>query len=236
MNDQIPLLRLIDVVKRYEAVEETEVPLVLDGVSLDIEAGDGVAITGPSGSGKSTLLNIIGTLDRPTAGRVLLNGQDLADLDERALARLRNTQIGFVFQDHHLLPQCSVLENVLIPTLAGLSTESGEEVRARARRLIDRVGLGDRLFHRPGQLSGGERQRVTLVRALINQPALLLADEPTGSLDRDNAENLMDLLAALNREENVTLIAVTHAQELAARMGRLFELRNAQLIESAHQA
>ncbi len=224
-----PLLQLIDVSKRYEAVAGAKGALVLSGISLEVAAGESLAIIGPSGSGKSTLLNIIGTLDRPTSGQVLLGGEDLATLDDRALAKLRNTRIGFVFQLHHLLPQLTVLENVLVPTLADPSRVMNSEIKGRAVRLIERVGLRERMAHRPGQLSGGERQRITLVRALINQPKLLLADEPTGALDREHAESLMDLLVALNREEGITMIVVTHARDLAARLGRVFELNNAEL-------
>ena len=184
---------------------------------------------GPSGSGKSTLLNIIGTLDDPTRGRVFLREQDLAQLDELQLAAVRNRQIGFIFQAHHLLPQCTVLENVLVPTLASPESAQRKSAPERARRLLDRVGLGGRIDHRPGQLSGGERQRVAVVRALINQPELLLADEPTGALDRAAAEELARLLIELNREERVTLILVTHAPDLAARMKRVFELQDGRL-------
>src|SRR4030095_5109924 len=180
----------------------------------------------PSGSGKSTLLQIIGTLDRPSSGEVVLDGKNLATLNDLQLAAVRNRQIGFDFQSHYLLQQCSVIENVLVPTLANPrgqaegSSVSPETPEARATRLLKRVGLGERLHHRPGQLSGGERQRVAVVRALINQPPLLLADEPTGALDHASATALGQLLVELNREEGVTLIVVTHALELAKRMGR----------------
>ena len=183
-----------------------------------------------SGSGKSTLLNIIGTLDRPSSGEVLLDGQDLRRLNDVELASVRNRQIGFVFQAHHLLPQCNVLENVLLPTLATRDPAVRSGASERAKRLLERVGLDGRIAHRPGQLSGGERQRVAVVRALINQPKLLLADEPTGALDRASAGNLSDLLVALNREEGVTLIVVTHALDLAKRMGRVLELRDGRLV------
>ncbi len=202
---------------------------VLDGISLTIEQGESAAIAGPSGSGKSTLLNIIGTLDGPTRGRVFLRDQDLAQLNELQLAGVRNRQIGFIFQAHHLLPQCTVLENVLVPTLASDESAQRKSAPERARRLLDRVGLGGRIDHRPGQLSGGERQRVAVVRALINQPELLLADEPTGALDRAAAEELAGLLIELNREERVTLILVTHAPDLAARMKRVFQLQDGRL-------
>lgn len=194
---------------------------VLRGVNLALTEGESVAVVGPSGCGKSTLLHIMGTLDRPASGAVRLDGQDYAGLDERALAALRNRKIGFVFQDHHLLPQCTVLENVLVPMLVAGVTPEGRE---RARRLLDRVGLSGRLDHRPAQLSGGECQRVAVVRALVNRPRLLLADEPTGSLDRASAENLSALLAELNRDEGVALVCATHSERLASRMGRVLAL------------
>ena len=189
---------------------------VLRGVSLDLERGQNLAIVGPSGSGKSTLLSIIGTLEPPTSGRVLLDGQDPSRLDEPALAAFRNRRIGFVFQDHYLLPQCSVLENVLVPTVAGGATRP--EAIDRARLLLDRVGLAERLEHRPAELSGGERQRAALARALINRPELLLADEPTGNLDRTTADRVGRLLLELQQQEQMMLIVVTHSQRLAAMM------------------
>lgn len=237
------LLQLTNVSKRYAAPGGGSLT-VLDDVSLDVAAGQSLAIIGPSGSGKSTLLQIIGTLDRPTSGRVDLAGRDLIALDEVNLAAVRNREIGFVFQSHFLLPQCTVWENVLVPTLAKTKAEStadrskesnagsaaqAENVNQRAERLLKRVGLGERLHHFPAQLSGGERQRVAVVRALINRPQLLLADEPTGALDHASAENLGQLLIDLNREEGVTLIVVTHSRELAQRMGRVLELRDGKL-------
>lgn len=224
-----PFLKLEDVSKSYDSVMDGPPVQVLEAINLAIEQGESAAITGPSGSGKSTLLNIIGTLDGPTRGRVLLCNHDLARLNEVELAGVRNRQIGFVFQAHHLLPQCTVLENVLVPTLVAPEADR-ETAPERARRLLDRVGLGGRLDHRPGQLSGGERQRVAVVRALINQPELLLADEPTGALDRAAAEELTRLLIELNREEKVTLILVTHAPDLAARMQRVFRLQDGRLV------
>ncbi len=223
------LLQLIQVSKRYDALPGADHLPVLRDISIEIARGTAVAIVGPSGSGKSTLLNIIGTLDRPTSGRVLLDGKDLSQLNELDLAAIRNRQIGFVFQAHHLLPHCTVLENVLVPTLANPDTAQRKEAEARAQQLLQRVGLGERLKHRPGQLSGGERQRVAVVRALINRPQLLLADEPTGSLDRASAGELGQLLVDLNREQGVTLIVVTHAPDLAQRMGRVLELRDGAL-------
>ena len=224
-----PLLRLENVTKGYAAGERSAAIDVLKQVSLEILAGEAVAIIGPSGSGKSTLLNIIGTLDQPASGRIWLEGQELGRLTEKELALLRNRQLGFIFQAHHLLPQCTVLENVLVPTLADPGNELRNGAPARAAQLLERVGLKERLHHRPGQLSGGERQRVAVVRAFINRPKLLLADEPTGALDRVSAEGLSQLLIELNREEKVALIVVTHALELARQMNRVLELRDGQL-------
>jgi ABC-type lipoprotein export system ATPase subunit len=223
-------LQLRDVSKTYQSVSDGPAVNVLDKVSLEIEQGESAAIVGPSGSGKSTLLNILGTLDRPTTGQVFLEGRDIAQLDEKQLAAARNRQIGFVFQAHHLLPQCTVLENVLVPTLVCDDAALRESAPERAGRLLKRVGLGERLHHRPGQLSGGERGRAAVVRALINQPRLLLADEPTGSLDRGAGEELARLLVDLNREERVTLIVVTHALDLAEKMGRRFQLLDGRLV------
>ena len=197
---------------------------VLSGVSLEISVGGAAAIMGPSGSGKSTLLHIIGTLDPPTAGRVTINEEEPFSLSEPELARFRNQVIGFIFQDHHLLPQYSVLENVLIPTLAFKQNDTNHE--ARARELLDRVGLSHRLDHRPAELSGGERQRVAFARALINKPSLLLCDEPTGNLDHATADSVASLLFELHKTEKNILIAVTHSLELAGRFEtqyRLFE-------------
>jgi lipoprotein-releasing system ATP-binding protein len=213
------------------ATDATEALPVLRDVNFQLTAGEAIAIVGPSGSGKSTLLNIIGTLDRPDRGSVRLDDRDLTTLSERELAAVRARKIGFVFQLHHLLPQCTVLENVLVPTLAGGPERRAEAPEERARRLLERVGLSGRLSHRPGQLSGGERQRAAVVRALINEPKLLLADEPTGSLDRAAAENLSQLLVELNREEGVSLIVVTHALPLAAQMSRVLALEDGTLVD-----
>lgn len=223
------LLELSGVEKSYEATADSAATQVLSGVDLRLLAGESAAVVGASGSGKSTLLNIIGTLDRPSAGRVLLAGRDLTALNEQELAALRSREIGFIFQLHHLLPQCTVLENVLVPTLAGGPAQRREKAEARARRLLDRVGLSQRLSYRPGQLSGGERQRAAVVRALINEPKLLLADEPTGALDRAASENLARLLVELNREEGVALLVITHALPLAREMSRVLELRDGRL-------
>jgi len=194
---------------------------VLRDVNLCVEAGQSVAILGPSGSGKSTLLNILGTLETPTSGRVALDGTDPFALGERSLASFRNNRIGFVFQDHHLLPQCSVLENVLVPALVHPGNADAER---RAELLLQRVGLVDRADHRPAELSGGEKQRVAVARALMNQPRLVLADEPTGNLDHATAERIGELLVDLPREENVILIVVTHSDELAACFDARYDL------------
>jgi ABC-type lipoprotein export system ATPase subunit len=233
MPTSAPLLRLVNVTKRYDSPANAGALTVLDQVTLEVARGESLAIVGPSGSGKSTLLQIIGTLDRPTSGSVALDGRDLNGLDDVQIAAVRNRQIGFVFQSHYLLPQCTVWENVLVPTLACADAALRDSAGERAERLLKRVGLGERKSHRPGELSGGERQRVAVVRALINQPQLLLADEPTGSLDHASAQQLGQLLLDLNREEGVTLIVVTHARDLAQRMGRVLELRDGRLVSSA---
>jgi lipoprotein-releasing system ATP-binding protein len=201
---------------------------VLRGVSLSLNRGDALAVMGPSGSGKSTLLHILGTLDRPTAGTVALDGSDPFALDESDLAAFRNRRIGFVFQDHHLLPQCSVLENVLIPTLVSKGTRPAD-TEAYARNLLDRVGLGGRLDHRPAELSGGERQRVAVARALVLKPVLLLADEPTGNLDRKTAQAVGELLLELHRQENTVLVVVTHSPDLARLLPRRMEVTDGTL-------
>lgn len=230
MSTDAPLIKLEKVSKHYAAAAGVEPVVVLRDVDLELAAGESLAIIGPSGCGKSTLLNLLGTLDQPTTGRVLLEGVDLGTLGEKELAAIRNQRMGFIFQSHHLLPQCSVLENVLVPTLAGPQGALREGADDRARKLLQRVGLETRLHHRPGQLSGGERQRVAVVRALINNPKLLLADEPTGALDRASASAMGELLAGLNREEGVTLVMVTHALDLARRMHRVLELREGALV------
>jgi lipoprotein-releasing system ATP-binding protein len=201
---------------------------VLRGVSLALEAGTAAAVTGPSGSGKSTLLHILGTLDRPTSGTVKLDGTDPFALGERDLAAFRNARVGFVFQDHHLLPQCSVLENVLIPTLVSAATKPAD-TEAYARDLLARVGLGARLDHRPAELSGGERQRVAVARALVLKPALLLADEPTGNLDRTNAQSVGELLLKLHEQERNVLVVVTHSADLAKMFPRRLEMNDGTL-------
>jgi lipoprotein-releasing system ATP-binding protein len=200
---------------------------VLRDLNLKLESGEALAVMGPSGSGKSTLLHILGTLDSPSSGTVLVNGQDPFRLTEPELANFRNRSIGFVFQDHHLLPQCSVLENVLIPTL--VSRNNASETEAWARRLLERVGLSGRLDHRPAELSGGERQRVAIARALIHRPSLLLADEPTGNLDRHSAQTVGQLLLELHRQEQTILLVVTHSSELAKMFAQKMEMIDGRL-------
>ena len=200
---------------------------VLSEISFSVEAGESVSIVGPSGSGKSTLLHILGALEPPTSGTVLLDGENPFDFDDRRLAAFRNRHVGFVFQDHHLLPQCSVLENVLVPTLVAQKGRNGFE--RRARNLIDEVGLGARLHHRPHELSGGEKQRVSLARALVQQPTLVLCDEPTGNLDQASAETVASLLLDLHRRHRTILIVVTHNLDLAERMGTRYRLSDTRL-------
>jgi lipoprotein-releasing system ATP-binding protein len=200
---------------------------VLRDVSLDVARGEAVAVMGPSGSGKSTLLYIVGTLERPTSGGLTLDGQDPFSLPEPQLADFRNRHVGFVFQDHHLLPQCSVLENVLVPTLVHKGDRRPTE--SWARTLLERVGLSGRLEHRPAELSGGERQRVAIARALVNKPKLLLADEPTGNLDRKTARAVAELLVELHRQEQTVLVVVTHSPELARLFPRRLEMIDGRL-------
>ncbi len=223
----MPTLVLKHISKEYPTRAE---PLrVLDDISFELPAASAIAIVGPSGSGKSTLLSIIGTLETPTTGQVLLDDIDPFQLSEPELAAFRNQRVGFVFQDHLLLPQCGALENVLIPCLASGTTT--DEDRARGKALLEQVGLAERMQHRPAELSGGERQRVAIARALIRSPDLLLADEPTGNLDRQTAETIGDVLTQMHAECGVTLIVVTHSTALAQRLPRQFELENALLIE-----
>lgn len=204
------------ITKTFES--QTEPLNVLRGISFQMDPGENMVVVGPSGSGKSTLLHIVGTLDRPTSGQVLIDSQDPFSLSEPELARFRNRHIGFVFQEHHLLPQLTVLENVLIPTLAtGASTAAEIE---RARELIEQIGLTGRIDHRPGELSGGERQRVAIARALIHTPRLILADEPTGSLDQKNSEIVGEMLLKMQQVVNAMLIVVTHSQDLATLFDR----------------
>jgi lipoprotein-releasing system ATP-binding protein len=199
---------------------------ILSGVSLSLEQGEAISIVGPSGTGKSTLLYILGALEPPTSGSVTLDGRDPFTLSDKDLSAFRNKEVGFVFQDHCLLPQCTVLENVLIPTM--VAPPDGN-VQARARQVLDQVGLSQRLDHRPAELSGGEKQRVAIARALIRGPKLLLCDEPTGNLDHHTATQVADLLLEVNRASKAILVVVTHSAELAARFPKSFELTDGML-------
>jgi lipoprotein-releasing system ATP-binding protein len=223
------LLELRNVGKKYETPSGREYLTVLENVSLKVRQGESLAIVGPSGSGKSTLLNIMGALDKPTSGEVFFQGESLVDLDDAALSRIRNREIGFVFQLHHLLPQCTALENVLIPTIPLRRKEESRDVVDRANRLLERIGLGERRDYFPAQLSGGEMQRVAVARALINRPKLILADEPTGSLDQESAKNLGRLMVEINNEEGTALITVTHSHDFARLMEKVWKLRDGTL-------
>jgi len=224
------MLRIENVSKTFTTGDRTIA--VLDHVSLQLAAGESASIMGPSGSGKSTLLHIIGTLDHPDSGRILVADENPFELPDRELARFRNRRIGFVFQEHHLLPQCSAIENVLVPTLANNGTETRQRAADRAKELLERVGIGDRLHHRPAELSGGERQRVAIARALIQRPAVLLADEPTGNLDRTTADDIADLLVQVQRTDGVALLVVTHSERIAARFDRALSLIDHRLVPS----
>ena len=213
------MLRANSLCKSYPT-RSGDLPILTD-VSVALDRGESAVIMGPSGSGKSTLLNILGTLESPDSGRLTIGDQDPFSLSGRDLARFRNQHVGFVFQDHHLLPQCSVLENVLLPTLAA---SNSDDCTAQAEELIEQVGLTNRSDHRPAELSGGERQRVAIARALINSPSVVLADEPTGNLDRRSAESVAQLLLALPAADGVVLIVVTHSELLADKFERKFDL------------
>ena len=221
-----PILELKNITKWYESSPERR---ILEGLNLTVSEGDRFAIVGPSGCGKSTLLNIIGTLDTPSEGEVIVGGTNTGGLSEKEISQIRSRQFGFIFQMHHLLPQCTALENVLVPTLALADKPDTEKVSSRAKELFERVGLGDKMDSRPSQLSGGERQRVAVIRALINRPKLLLADEPTGALDEGNAEKLMDLLVDLNESEGLALVVVTHDNDIAASLGSVRTLKAGKL-------
>ena len=223
------LAELQHITKYYEQPGSAIRNLVLDDISLQIAGNERIAIVGPSGSGKSTLLNILGTLDKPSSGKVILDGASIDLMNENRLAEIRNTFLGFVFQTHHLLPQLTLLENVLLPLLPQKDRSKLKSANERALHLISRIGLSAHLHQYPSQLSVGECQRTAVVRALINQPRLLLADEPTGSLDASNADQLAGLLVELNREQNVALVIVTHSMELAAKMDKVYHLREGKL-------
>ncbi len=226
------LLELKNISKTYEIPSGEGQVTVLKNISLQVSQRESIAVLGPSGSGKSTLLNIIGALDRPTSGIVTLTGKNLANLEDSELSKIRNQDIGFVFQLHHLLPQCTVLENVLIPTVPLGLNKDDENVKIRAKELLEKVGLEKHFHYFPAQLSGGELQRVAVVRALINTPKLVLADEPTGSLDRESSKNLGQLLLQLNKDEDMALIVVTHSMELARLMDKVYKLQDGKLESS----
>ena len=218
------MLNASHVSKHYETARGP-VP-ILEDMSLEVARGDSVAIMGPSGCGKSTLLYMLGALERPTAGTVTLDGRNPYELNDADQSAFRNQHIGFVFQDHLLLPQLSALDNVLAPTLVSRTVEAAGDRLKRARGLLDAVGLSSRIDHRPGELSGGERQRVAIARALILQPSVLLCDEPTGNLDRGSADAVAELLVSLQQDRPIILVVVTHSPVLAARFGRRYELNN----------
>jgi len=224
------LAELQHITKYYERPGSSVQNHVLNDISLQIAQNERIAIIGPSGSGKSTLLNILGTLDSPSSGNVILKGDLIANMPEIRLAELRNTLIGFVFQMHHLLPQLTLLENVLLPLLPQNDKNKLKSANNRALQLIERVGLSDQMHQFPSQLSVGECQRTAVVRALINEPKLLLADEPTGSLDATNADKLATLLTELNHEQNVAMVIVTHSMELASRMDKIYQIKGGRLV------
>jgi ABC-type lipoprotein export system ATPase subunit len=220
-------LKLEKISKGYGLPGSRSYRSVLVDLDLELEEGGGMAIIGPSGSGKTTLLNLLGTLDVPDAGKIILGERELTSLSGNELTLLRNQSIGFVFQSHFLMPQYNVWENALLPALP--SGRPGAEVIARAEELLKKTGLWDHRWQKPAQLSGGECQRTAVIRALINSPSLLLADEPTGALDEENAELIMDLLLDINRETRVTMIIITHSTDLAMRMKRVMRLKNGKL-------
>jgi len=226
------LQELIDIRKYYENSGSASRRLILDDISISINIGDAFAIVGPSGSGKSTLLNIMGTLDNPTSGIVMFKDVEVNSRNEKELANIRNRHIGFVFQKHYLLPQLNLLENVLIPVIPQKDKVRVKAANIRAKNLLESVGLADKIHQLPGQLSVGECQRAAVVRALINEPELLLADEPTGSLDHDSALQLGELLLKIKKDYEVAIIVVTHSMELASSMNNIYKLINGKLIRN----
>jgi lipoprotein-releasing system ATP-binding protein len=223
------MIEVSNLSKSYPAPDCGEIVHIFNEVNFVVEEGSSVSIVGPSGSGKSTLLNVIGLLDKPTKGKVIVDRKDHSRLSEEQVSEYRNQTVGFVFQSHHLLPSCTVLENVMLPGLAGFNKSEGQDLAGRAEQLLNEVGLVHRKNHLPSQISGGERQRVAVVRALINQPSVLLADEPTGALDRNNSDHLMDLLEQLNTEKHLTLVMVTHSLDCAKRMKESYHLNEGTL-------
>lgn len=224
------IIELTNIFKSYVNPGSDVKREVLSGIDFKIKSKDLISIVGPSGSGKSTLLNIIGTVDAPSSGQILFKGQNVTYLKESQLSEIRNRNIGFVFQFHHLLPQLSLLENILVPTIPWRSKSKDKEITARAMELLKSVGLIEQINQKPGQLSGGECQRAALVRALINQPELILADEPTGSLDQDSAIQIGELLIDINKKHNVAMVIVTHSLSLAEKMSTIYRLSNGKLV------
>jgi ABC-type lipoprotein export system ATPase subunit len=224
-------IKLENIFKTYSNNSVSIQRSVIEGISLTIQNKDSIAITGPSGCGKTTLLNIIGTLDKPTSGIISINNEDILKLSDVNLAKIRNQKIGFVFQLHHLLPQINLLENVLLPSLIIKDKKLRNSARSRAMDLLKKLGLEDKIKQFPGQLSGGECQRTAVARALINEPEIILADEPTGSLDQESAEQIGNLLSYIHMEQNVALVIVTHSMELADKMDVQYKLQNGKLIK-----
>ncbi len=225
------MLNLQNITKSYGTPADGTLRVVLDDLSLNIDEGDSIALLGPSGSGKTTLLNLLGALDHPDSGKVLFKGRDIADLKGREIDTFRNKEIGFVFQFHHLLPQCTLLENVLIPTLVNTNKKDRLTKEKEAEVLLKQVGIWEHKDKLPGKMSGGECQRAAVVRAMINRPSLLLADEPTGALDQKNVEYMADLLLKFNKEDNQTLIIVTHSEKLASRMNKVYSLSEGKIVK-----
>ncbi len=223
------LLKVENISKGFGNHSDSSFRAVLDELTLNVDKGESIAILGPSGSGKTTLLNLIGGLDHPDRGSVLFKGEDIANFSTLEMDRFRNVGIGFVFQFHHLLPQCTLLENVLIPTLVNQNKSARKEKLQRSEELMRRVGIWEYRHQIPGKLSGGECQRAAVVRAMINNPSLLLADEPTGALDTENVANMADLLLELNGDDGIALVVVTHSTKLAKQMDSTFEIRNGKL-------
>ena len=223
-------VELSNVSKNYQSPAGGEGVEVFSGINLTLDEGESAAIVGPSGSGKSTLLNVVGVLDKPSGGKVMVDGCEVTGLGSEGAAAFRNQTVGFVFQAHHLLPQCTVLENIMVPALAGHGNLTGDSLRKRAEELLEEVGLSHRMHHRPAEISGGEKQRAAVARALVNEPKLLLADEPTGSLDKANADRLTELLVTLHETRGLTLLAVTHSTAVASRMGATYRLDSGSLV------
>ncbi len=227
-NTSTPVIELVDVTRQFQI--GTHVVRALDGINLTIESGEMVAIIGPSGSGKSTLMNTLGCLDQPSSGSFILNGQDVSDLSDNQLAETRSRQLGFVFQSYNLLPRETALSNVELP-LKYSGGYSGKDRRAAARIALDRVGLSDRYDHRPMQMSGGEQQRVGIARALVKNPELILADEPTGNLDTKSSGEVIEMLRSLNEDDGKTIVVVTHDPEVAEAMKRIIAFRDGRIVE-----